>query len=200
MPLRPKSGCLLWQALQFDKVNIRDQRTIGEQIKSGFRLAGWILLTFGFIVFLLGSTRFFLAQNENPQPILRLLGACGLLVGSIVMFVTVRRWVKWFFGALGYFAIRVAIALLLGLPRSPSHGSHLRLMLGELLVLVVSAAVLCSRYLSHAPRTIEAAGLVGLVIAISFSAMVDSNLPILSGVVVLALIQLATRWPTLEAG
>src|SRR4029078_10637782 len=112
MPLRPKSGCLLWQGLQFDKVNIRDQRTIGEQIKSGFRLAGWILLTFVFIVFLLGSTTCFLAQNENPQPILRLLGACGLLVGSIVMFVTVRRWVKWFFGALRYFAI-----LCLDLPR-----------------------------------------------------------------------------------
>ena len=86
----------------------------------------------------------------------------------------------------------------MALPRSPSLGSHPRLMLMELLALIVSAAVLCSRYLSHAPRKIEAAGLVGLVIAISFSVVVDSNLPILSGVAVLALIQLANRRPTLE--
>jgi hypothetical protein len=194
----PEVGWPTMQALQFDEVNIRDERTIGEQIKSGFRLDGWILLTFGFILLLLGSTRFFLGKNENPQPIFRLLGACGLIVASIVMFVSVRRWVRWFFGALGYFAFRVAVALLLGLPRSPSLGSHPRLMLMELLALIVAAAVLCFRYLNHPPLKIEAAGLVGLVIAISFSVVVDANLPILSGVVVLALIQLANRRPTLE--
>ena len=114
------------------------------------------------------------------------------------MFVSVRRWVRWFFGALGYFAFRVAVALLFGLPRSPSLGSHSRLMLMELLALIVAAAVLCFRYLNHPPRKIEAAGLVGLVIAISFSVVVDTNLPILSGLAVLALIQLATHRPTLE--
>lgn len=123
---------------------------------------------------------------------------CGLIAASIIMFVTVRHWVKWFFGVLGYFAFRVATALVLGLPRSSSLGSHPRFMLMELLALIVFAAILCSRYLSHTPRKIEAAGLVGLVIAISFSVVVDSNLPILLGVAMLALIQVVNRRPTLE--
>jgi hypothetical protein len=64
---------------------------------------------------------------------------------------------------------------------------------------MVSSAVLCFRYLNHVPRKVEAAGLVALVIAISFSVVADSNLPTLSGVALLALIQLANRRPTLEA-
>jgi len=30
-------------------VNIRDERSVGEQVRSGLRLAGWILLTFAVV-------------------------------------------------------------------------------------------------------------------------------------------------------
>ena len=53
------------------------------------------------------------------------------------------------------------------------------------------AIVLCVRYLTHVPRKIEAAGLVVLVITISFSMVYDTNLPIIGGLALLGVTQLA---------
>lgn len=173
-------------------MNIRDKRTIGEQVRSGFRLTGWILLTLVFALLVLGSTAFVLGKSDFTQPIYRFIGACGLIATSAVMFLTVRHWVKWFFGALVYVAFKAAISLLLGFSPSVPSLIRPRFLFLELLILAALAAALCFRYLSHAPRKIEAVGLVGLVIALSFAAACDSNLPFLVGVVVLGLIQVAS--------
>jgi hypothetical protein len=108
------------------------------------------------------------------------------------MFLTVRHWVKWFFGALVYIALKAAIAFLLGFSPSVPSLIRPRPLFLELLVLAAVAAVLCFRYLSHAPRKAEAAGLVGLVIALSLTTVCDSNLPFVAGIIVLGLIQLAS--------
>jgi hypothetical protein len=173
-------------------VNIRDKRTIGEQVRSGFRLTGWILLTLVFAFLVLGSTTFVVGKSDFTQPIYRFIGACGLIATSVAMFLTVRHWVKWFFGALVYVALKAVIALLLGFSPSVPSLVHPRSLFLGLLILAAVAAALCFRYLSHAPRKIEAAGLVGLVIALSFTTVCDSNLPFIVGVVVLGLIQLAS--------
>jgi hypothetical protein len=103
------------------------------------------------------------------------------------MFLTVTRWLKWFFGALGYVAVKAALAALLGFPRVvPSP--HLYFL--ELLILCLLPIALCTRYLSHVPDRLETAGLVTLVIAVSFSVAYQSSLPMLSGVAVLGLTQL----------
>jgi hypothetical protein len=167
-------------------VNIRDERTVGEQVKSGFRLAGWVLLTLAFILVVLGSTNLLLGKGDYSQPIHRFLGACGLAATSTAMFATVRHWVKWFIGALGYLALKAVITLLLG-----SFAALPRLWLLEFALLLGLAVVLCVRYVSHAPDKIEGAGLVGMVVALSFTLVRDSNVPALLGVAVLTLIQLA---------
>src|ERR1700740_1527543 len=95
-------------------VNIRDERTVGEQVKSGFRLAGWLLLTLAFIYALLLFAGFLVGKGDYNQPIYRVAGACGLVALSVVIFMTVRHWVGWFIGALGYFVLKTAFALLLG--------------------------------------------------------------------------------------
>jgi hypothetical protein len=74
-------------------VNIRDERTVAEQVQSGFRLAGWLLLTLAFIYALLLCAGFLVGKGEYNQPIYRVAGACGLVALSVVMFMTVRRWV-----------------------------------------------------------------------------------------------------------
>ena len=184
-------------ALQFGDVNIRDKRTVGEQIRSGFRLAGWILLTLAFISLVLASTASVVgnANGNYTQPIHRLLGACGLLATSTVMFITVRRWAKWFVGALGYMILKVAVSLLLGRTPSVPSITRPRLEFLEFLVVLVLAILLCARYLTPTPRTVETVGLVGLVIALSFTVIYDSSLPILAGVAVLGMIQLTHgRW------
>lgn len=164
--------------------------TIREQIKSGFRLAGWILLTLAFIFLVLASTAFLAGKSNHTQPIYRLLGACGLLATSIAMFITVRRWAKWFVAALGYMILKVAVSLLLGSTPSVPSITRPRLEFLEFLVVLVFALLLCVRYLTHTPRTVETVGLVGLVIALSFSVIYDSSLPVLAGSAVLGIIQL----------
>ncbi len=173
-------------------MNIRDKRTVGEQIKSGFRLAGWILLTLAFVSLVFASTASLVGKGNGnyTQPIHRLLGAFGLLATSTVMFITVRRWAKWFVGALGYMILKLAVSLLLGRTPSVPSITRPRLEFLEFLVVLVFALLLCTRYLTHTPRTVETVGLVGLVIALSFSMIYDSSLPIFAGVAVLGIIQL----------
>jgi len=117
---------------------------------------------------------------------------------SVVMFMTVRRWVGWFIGALGYFVLKTAFALFLG-----SALVRPRLWFIEFALLLGFAILLCVRYASRKPQRTEAVGLVGLV-ALSFALVCNSNTPILFGVAVLGLIQLAygrkRRTPTLNAG
>jgi len=174
-------------------VNIRDDRTIGEQVKSGFRITGLLLLAVGFMFIVFGSTTLFLGKGNFNGPIFRVLGACGLAATSTVMFFTVRHWVKWFIGALGYLALKAAFALLLGFTPSAPSIVRPRLLILELVLLAGIAIVLCTRYLSHVPRKIETAGLVGLVLAISFATASDSAIPLFVGVTILALIQLTHR-------
>lgn len=167
-------------------MNIRDERTVGQQVKSGLCLAGWVLVTLAFIFLLLGSTGLLIGKGEYTRPIHRVLGACGLVAISATMFVTVRHWVKWFIGALGYFALKAVIALLLGSPIAQP-----RLWFVEFALLLGLAVALCAWYLSRKPDKIEAAGLVGLVVALSFTLSCDSVFPFLSGVAFLTFIQLA---------
>lgn len=174
-------------------MNIRDKRPIGEQVRSGFRLTGWFLLALGFAFIVFGSTALVLGKSDFNGPIYRLLGACGLVTTSTVMFVTVRHWVKWFIGALGYLALKAILALLLGFTPSVPSIVRPRLLFLELVMLAVIATVLCVRYLTHAPRKVEAAGLVGLVLAISFATVCDSGIPLFVGVAMLGFIELMHR-------
>ncbi len=173
-------------------MNIRDQRTISEQVRSGVHLAGWLLFTLAFAFLVLVSTTLLLGRGDFTRPIYRLVGACGLTATSAVMFLTVRYWVKWFFGAQIYIALKAAISLLLGFSPSVPSLVRPRPLFLELLLLAALAAALCFRYLSHAPRKIEAVGLVGLVVALSFTTVCDCNLPFLSGLVFLGSIQIAS--------
>jgi hydrogenase/urease accessory protein HupE len=106
------------------------------------------------------------------------------------MFVTVQRWVKWLVGVLGYLVLKAGISLLLGFTLSVPSIIRPRLVILEYLVVLVFATGLCARYVNHAPRKVETMGLLGLVMALSFSVVLDSALPVLAGVIVLGVIQL----------
>jgi hypothetical protein len=175
-------------------VNIRDKRTIGEQIRSGFRLAGWILLTFALFVVLLLSALLLSAKGGNPTVFRRFLGACGIVSIATAMFISVRYWAKWFVGLLGYLIFKLAISLLMG--RTPSMPSiaRPRLVILEYLVTSVAAMWLCLRYVGHVPRRIETLGLIGLVVSFTFGIVYDSPMPVLVGLSVLGLSQLAEYW------
>jgi len=139
---------------------------------------------------LLGSTELLAGKGDYTRPLYRVLGGFGLLAISAVMFITVRRWVKWFFGVLGYLVLKTAVSLILGFTPSTPSLFRPRLLFLEFLVVLGIAAALCIRYLTRAPRIIETAALVGLVVALSFSVISDSILPAFVATVVLGIIQL----------
>jgi len=182
------------RALQFGNVNIRDKRTIREQINSGFRLAGWILLTFALFVVLLVSTLLLTAKGENPTVFHRFLGACGLVSIATAMFFKVRYWAKWFVGLLGYLIFKLAISLLMGRTPSVPSIARPRLVILEYLVTSVAAMWLCLRYASHVPRRMETLGLIGLVVSFAFGIVYDSPMPVLVGLSLLGSFQLVEYW------
>jgi hypothetical protein len=162
---------------------------VGEQVKSGVRLAGWVLLTLAFIYALLLCAGLVVGKGEHNQPIYRVVGVCGLVALSIVMFATVRHWVGWFLGALGYLTLKTVFFLFLGSARVQPWPWFI-----EFALLLGLAAFLCIRYASRKPHKIEAVGLITLVLALSFTLVSNSNSPLLLGVAVLGLIQLAYGW------
>jgi len=171
-----------------------DKRTVGEQVKSGFRLAGLLLLTFVLFVTLLVSTFFLTAKGQNPTVFHRFLGACGLVSIATAMFFSVRYWAKWFVGLLGYLIFKLAISLLLGWTPSVPSIARPRLVFLEYLVTSVAAIWFCLRYASHVPRRIETLGLIGLVISFAFGIVHDSPVPVLIGLSLLGSAQLGEYW------
>jgi hypothetical protein len=161
---------------------------MSERSKSGLRLAGCVYLTLALIYTLFVSTGLLLGEGAYNQPMYRVVGACALVAIATLMFATVQHWVGWFLGVLCYLVLKTVCALLLFVPLMQP-----RLWFIEFGLLLGLAVLLCARYASREPQKIESAGLVGLVLALTFALECDSNNPLLLGVTVLTVIQLAYR-------
>jgi hypothetical protein len=87
----------------------RDERSITEQVKSGFRIVGAILASFAaFLVFSVGYS--YVARPEQQ----RIVTGWIILVATVtIMFVTVRFWANWFCGIVSYVAVRSIVLLVL---------------------------------------------------------------------------------------
>jgi hypothetical protein len=158
-------------------VNIRDERSVAEQVRSGLRLAGWVLLTFAVVGVTLLSEKVLLDKSTTNGH--KAAGVCGLILVATLMFVSVDRWGKWFFGVLGYWTLKVVIVLLF----------HPSLMWLEYLLLFILMSILCARYALNDVRrsAIEKMGMVVAALALTLSLPMNSPRPLLVGVGVLAL-------------
>jgi len=75
-------------------MHIRDKRSVSEQVRSGFRIAGFILLTLALMSVLVDSTAFLLGKNSNPGPGHRFIGAAvPAIVGIAVL--GLARFIAW---------------------------------------------------------------------------------------------------------
>jgi hypothetical protein len=84
------------------------KRTALEQVKSGFRIAGTIVLAFIFFVALWGSIRFLtLRNNIENQGAHPLLGGLSLLLLSGILLLTTKTWSRWLFVILAYCTARL---------------------------------------------------------------------------------------------
>lgn len=97
----------------------KDKRPIREQIISGLRLVPWGLLVCGVILTIVSSSMAILGQGRFTLWTNRSLGTLGLAATGIILFRSVRYWVGWLIGGLGYFALRLIGASFFVLLRPP---------------------------------------------------------------------------------
>jgi hypothetical protein len=180
-------------------MNLRDERSVREQVGAGLRLAGFVFLTFALFLLLMMSTVLlvngsegFLGKQYLPHLDPRIIGSSGLIALALLMFVTAKYWAKWFVGFLGYVLLKT-IFLPLFVSRSHSVPSALapRFWFIELLLILIALAALSLKYVERIPRKIEALGLITVVVAFSFFLALNSTIPLLVGMVTLGLAQAA---------
>lgn len=168
-------------------MNIRDRRTAGEQVKSGFQIAGLILLTLLLVGVMLKSAAFVAGTDGNPQLSHRILGGATLIVISVLMFFTVRYWAKWFATFLLWAVIRFAFRV-----RLSSHIAAPWWIPGLLLVLTALFILSIELVWRRDPFKLETIALILVVVSLSFATVLASFNPLFAGLITLAGARLIT--------
>ena len=162
-------------------MNIRDRRTAGEQVRSGFQIAGLVLLTLVLVGAMLKSAAFVAGTDSNPQLSHRILGGATLAAVSVLMFFTVRYWAKWFATFLVWAVTRFAF--------KSSLSSHIvgGWWIPELLLVLTALFILSIEPVwRRDPSKIEAIALVLVVLSLSFATVLASFNPLFAGLITLA--------------
>jgi len=81
----------------------RDRRPVIEQVKSGFRIVGKMLVAFAIAVTFTAGCELIRAPRHSAQTV---LGSVLIIVSILVMTTTVRFWAAGFFGFIAYCALR----------------------------------------------------------------------------------------------
>lgn len=180
-------------------MNFGNGRSVGEQVESGFRIAGFLLLAIVFAGFLLCSAQLLAGRPLNllsRYPVSgRLFGACLLTALCGLLFFTVQYWAKWFFGFLVYVIFRSFFGLLAGFTVNVRPFPGIRLRFLGMFLTSLAQAVLCWKYIDRFPRRIEVIGLIAVVVSWSFVFTLDSSTALVIGAGALGTAQLIS-WRT----
>ena len=162
-----------------------DKRPPLEQVKSGFRIAGTLLLGLSFFLALSMSVGFLtLRNNVETQGAHPIVGGLLLLLLSGILLVTTKVWSRWLFAILAYCAAKLFFAIWL-----IALGSSTRLELkGALLLLMFLALSVAGtlKFIQRPPSGAERVGLVGLLICLIFALEYQSWEAWVTGLAILA--------------
>lgn len=154
---------------------MRDKRTVREQVASGFRIAGLMLLAFAFFIALtwaLGR-----GGNLTPNPH-RVLGSIALVGLSAVLFLTTRHGAKWVLGIVCYCLVKTFV----GAPVFALFGNiSVAKELAFIAIYSSIALLLTWRHLERDPKGIERFALVAFVICAPIAIALQSYVPLLAG-------------------
>ena len=165
-------------------MNLTDERTIREQVISGLRIAGLLLLGFAFFVAMVVSASLILGRENTPSFWHWPLGTFALGILAAVLFFTVRHWTKWLIGILVYCLFRLFAGLIFGpYMRHPVS----RLEVASWMLYLAVANLLTMRHVRRRPKGAEKFGLVGFVLCVPFAVSLESPKPLFAGLVCLAL-------------
>jgi hypothetical protein len=172
-------------------------RSVREQVISGFRIAGSLLLAIA--VFAALSLGFALiTQNISPnrQPRV-LLGSTLVLLLDAFLFLTARYWAKWLLGVFACGSLRLFVGGILLGPYLSHPIDRRSAVLWFLYALAASA--LTVRYLRRQPKRLESIGLVLFVSCIALATVVSSSSTLFAGLAALGVSELL-QWASTRAG
>jgi len=170
---------------------MKERRTVREQVKSGFRIAGSLVLVFCFFAALVASLSYVTGRADRLMGNHRWLAALVAVALITIMFLTTQYWAKWLVGVLGYCFLRMLAPLFFKL----FFGFFRELTFAELLMWTLyslAAAALTARHVSRAPKGVEKFGLVAFVVCVSL-AMVYGSVPLFYGLGLLATAELIQK-------
>lgn len=176
-------------------MNIRDDRPVGEQIKSGFRLAGFVLLAFALVFLLVLGTTLLL---DKPSRFSghglsgRVIGGCMLASLSAFLFFTARYWAKWFIAFVLWAVFRIGLLGILGTTSVRGSRPVSRSWIFEVALILAALAGLALKpvFSDEGSTKAEDAGLVFSILSLVFLLIDETVVPLLAGTSVLGIIRL----------
>src|SRR5258707_418823 len=153
-------------------------RTVGQQVRSGLRLAGFVLLTIALYFLLIYSTILLAGKNQNSTELHRVLGGCILLALATLMFFSIRHWAKWFVAIIGYLILKTSVSFLLGRTPSVPSIARPRLIFLEYLLTFVAAGTIFFKFFRQVPRKIDTLALVAFFTFVGFSYLSNTLPPL----------------------
>jgi hypothetical protein len=165
-------------------------RSVREQVKSGLRIAGSMVLAFIVFTGLWISFAFILQNTGGSRPARAVLGVTLVLLLETFLFLTVRHWAKWLLGLFAYSSFRLFGGVIFGpyLTHSLDRRSAVVWFLYAL-----AAYALTVRYLRRRPKRLESVGLVLFVSCIALAASIGSAGPVFAGLAGLGACEVAQR-------
>lgn len=166
-------------------IDMAKKRTALEQVKSGFRIAGTMVLAFFFLVALWASVRFLTLrnniENKGAHP---LLGGLSLLLLSGTLLFTTKSWSRWLFAILAYSAAKLFFG---GSFFAFGAKPRVDLETGAVTVLILVLSTLATaKFVKRAPLGAERPGLVAFLVCLIFAIEYQSWTPWVVGLALLA--------------
>lgn len=169
---------------------MKDQRSVREQILSGLRIGGLIMLGFAFFGAMVVCASLIAGHEATPNISHRPLGVIALGILAAILFFTVHHWTKWLIGILGYCLLRLFAGLIFG-PYMKQPIS--KLQVASWMLYLAVAILLTMRHVRRHPKGAEKFGLVGFVVSVPFAMSSNSYKPLLLGLSLLAVGELTER-------
>jgi hypothetical protein len=163
---------------------VKDKRSVREQVLSGLRIGGLIVLSFVFFAAMAVSASLITGHEAAPNIAQRTLGTLALGMLAATLFFTVHHWTKWLIGILAYCLLRLFVGLIFA-PYMKHPVS--RLHVASWMLYLAIAGLLTMRHTRRRPKGAERFGLVGFVLCVPFAMILESSKPLFLGLSFLAL-------------